>query len=65
MDVDWYLVLGSVFASFVLVPAAVAYVALVPGPPDPGTAAFFVFTAVVMSPGLLLGGTGLWVAARG
>lgn len=65
MEADWYLILGSVFASFVLVPASVGYVVLVRGPPDPGTLAFFAFATVVMVPGLLLGGTGLWVAARG
>jgi len=59
------LVLGSVGASFVAVPAALTYVFAVRGVSSVGDAGMQALGLVAMLPGLLMGAAALWVAARG
>jgi len=59
------LVLGSVGASFVAIPAVLTYLFAVRGVSSAGDAEIQALGLVAMLPGLLMGTAALWVAARG
>ena len=60
MEVDWALVLGSILVSLIVTPGVVYY-ALVVSRKVP----FSDIGVLALVPGFLMGGTALWVAARG
>ena len=60
MELDWVLVLGSILVSLVVAPATVYY-SLVAS----GGLPVRVVGLLALVPGFLMGGTALWVAARG
>lgn len=61
---DTGLVLGGVVLSLVVIPAAVFYLLVVRGPPT--THSGLIATGLLaMAPGLVMGATALWLAARG
>lgn len=65
MKPDMLVVLGSVVASLVAVPLVLLYVLQVHGVSSVGSLGFLGIGLFAMTPGLLMGATGLWVAARG
>lgn len=60
MDVDWYAIIGAILLSLVVTPAVVFYFLVISnGLP------LTVIGMLAMLPGVLMGGTALWVTARG
>lgn len=65
MKGDMLLVYGSIAASLVLVPAFLTFQFVVRGLAPTGDLEVFGVGLVAMLPGLLMGATSLWIAARG
>jgi hypothetical protein len=61
---DWPLVLCGILASLLLVPLFL-YVQLVVRPPVLSGSPFLHIGLLALAPGFLMGGIGLWLAARG
>lgn len=59
------LVFGSIGASFVVVPGVLTFLFSVRGLSSVGNAGMQALGLVAMLPGLLMGATALWIAARG
>lgn len=65
MQRDLLLVFASIGTSLVVIPAIVLYILLVRGISSIGSAGLHGLGLVAMLPGLLMGATALWIAARG
>ncbi|QLD90347.1 hypothetical protein HWV07_15405 [Natronomonas salina] len=61
---DWPLILGGILVSILLVPL-VTYHQLVVSPIVKSGESFLLIGLIALLPGFLMGGIGLWVAARG
>jgi len=59
------LVLAAILVSLVVVPAGLTYLFLARGPPSGDGLRTVTLGLVAMLPGVLMGSTALWVAARG
>lgn len=64
MKADMLLVFASISMSIIIVPGAVLYLVLVPGTSG-GRLGFLGMGLFAMLPGLMMGATGAWIAARG
>lgn len=64
MDPDMLVVIGSIVTSLVVIPAILLAAFLVRGVPTSG-GGYLGIGLVAMTPGVLMGTTALWVAARG
>lgn len=64
MKTDMLLVFASIATSIIIVPGAVLYVVTTPGTPG-SHLGFLGMGLFAMLPGLLMGATGAWLAARG
>ena len=65
MRVDWALVLVAIAVSLFVVPGFVLSSLLIRGTLRFGSTGYLGAGLIAMLPGVLMGGTGLWIAARG
>ena len=61
---DWPLITGGLFVSLLIIPLSL-YVRLVMDPPILSGIPFRLVGILALAPGFLMGGIGLWMAARG
>lgn len=64
MTSDWPFILGGVFTAILVVPS-VLYVKLVVDPISLSGLPLLLLGTIAMLPGFVMGGLGLWTAARG
>ena len=62
---DWYLIIGAIVASVLVIPGFVLSQVLLRGTLRIGGSGYLAAGLVAMLPGVLMGATGLWIAARG
>lgn len=63
-NVDMAVVVGSIAISLVVIPAILSFVFVIRGAPSPDSDPL-ALGLIAMLPGVLMGATSLWVAARG
>lgn len=56
---------GSILVSFLLVPWGLTYYIMQYGPPTGKGPGILIMALIILSPGFLMGGTALWLAAQG